>query len=319
MLSPAFAPVGFKLLDPPKSKRKTAIHFQDPRSPRPVLMASLNAAALTLGTEPTTELGKALMAYPRSPYPSAPLSPERTGAMFSDDAQQQPRASLKRRHTADNAILTTRNGGSNTASAVTFQLTSSRRLAPPHLDLSAAMVEPSSNSLSPVREFEIDLTENGVDDASPESAGLSDAFWESVSLEDGALASAAAAEGSGAGFPESVTGSQASDTEDAASFLNVHDHEHALVPRSPVPSPMPPPALLFGDSDGALWSPGIPREQDQARFTQRGFLGIKRSTFAAPSPKDPLARFPTFALALQRVPVTSSMDEIKPPPRAHLV
>ncbi|KAM6498948.1 hypothetical protein JOM56_006896 [Amanita muscaria] len=320
MLSPAFAPVGFKLLDPPKSKRKPAVHFQDPRSPRPVLMASLNAAALTLGTEPTTELGKALMAYPRSPYPSAPLSPERSGAMFSDDAQQQSRASLKRRHTADNAILTTRNGGSNTASAVTFQLTLSRRLAPPHLDLSAAMVEPSTNSLSPVREFEIDLTENAVDDASPESAGLSDAFWESVSLEDGALASAAAAaEGSDAGFPESVTGSQVSDTEEAASFLNVHDHEHALVPRSPVPSPMPPPAMLFGDSDGALWSPGIPREQDQASFTQRGFLGIKRSTFAAPSPKDPLARFPTFALALQRVPVTNSMDKIKPPPRAHLV
>lgn len=309
MMSPAFVSKEFKLLDPPKLKRKPTVHFHDPRSPRPAVMASLNAAALTLGSEPTTELAKALMAYPRSPYPSAPLSPERTSVVYessSDDAQQQPRAGLKRRNTADNAILTTRNGASNTAgSAVTFQLTSSRRLAPPHLDLSAAMVQPSSSnsSLSPVREIQ---TENGADDA-----GLSDAFWESVSIEDGALASAAEEEGSEAGFPESVTGSQVSDTEDAASFLNAHDHEHALVPRSP----MPPPALLFGDSDGALWSPGITREQDQARFT----LGIKRSTFAAPSPKDPLARFPTFGLALQRVATTSSMDKIKPPPRAHLM
>jgi len=310
MMSPGFVSKGFKLEDPPKLKRKPTVHFQDPRSPRPALMASLNSAALTLGSEPTTELGKALMAYPRSPYPSAPLSPERTSVIYescSDGAQQQPRAGLKRRNTADNAILTTRNGASNTAgSAVTFQLTSSRRLAPPHLDLSAAMVQPSSSnsSLSPVREIQTD------------DAGLSDAFWESVSIEDGALASAAAGEeGSEAGFPESVTGSQVSDTEDAASFLNTHDHEHSLVPRSP----MAPPALLFGDGDGALWSPGITREQDQARFTQGGFLGIKRSTFAAPSPKDPLARFPTFGLALQRVATPSSMDEIKPPPRAHLM
>jgi len=322
LMSPAFAPIGFKLLDPPKPKRKPAVHFQDPRSPRPSLMASLSAAALTLGTEPTTELGKALMAYPRSPYPSAPLSPERTGVMYelcSDDAQQQPRAGLKRRNTADNAILTTRNGGTG-SSAVTFQLTSSRRLAPPHLDLSAAMVQPPNNSLSPVREIQIDLTGDSVDDAifsaTPESTGLSDAFWESVSIEDGALASAAAGEeGSDAGFPESVTGSQVSDSEDAASFLNTHDHEHSLVPRSPMPAP----ALLFGDSDGALWSPGMPREQDQARFTKGSFLGVKRSTFTAPSPKDPLARFPTFALALQRVAPTSSMDNIKLPPRAHLV
>jgi len=271
-------------------------------------MTSLNAAALTLGTEPTTELRNALMAYPRSPYPSAPLSPERTGVMYDDDAQQQPR---KRRNTADNAILTTRNGDSN--AAVTFQLTSSRRLAPPHLDLSAAMVQPSpsNSSLSPVREIQIDLTDDAIFSATPESAGLSDAFWESVSLEDGALASAAGEEGSDAGFPESVTGSQGSDTE-ADAFLNTHD---ALAPRSPAP----PPALLFGDSDGALWSPGIAREQDQARFTKRDFLGVKRSTFTAPSPKDPLARFPTFALALQRVAPTSSMDNIKLPPRAHLV
>lgn len=276
-------------------------------------MASLNAAALTLGTQPTTELRKALMAYPRSPYPSAPLSPQRSGVMYGsdgEDAQQRPGAGLKRRNTADNAILTARHGDDN--STVTFKLTSSRRLAPPHLDLSASAFQPS---MSPVGESETNLTKNGVDDA-----GLSDAFWESVSLEDGVLTTSTAAlkgedEGSDAGFPESVTGSQVSDT-DRESCLNVHDHEHALVPQSPVPLPL----LLFGDSDGALWSPGILQEQDQPRFAHTSFVRVKRSTFTAPSPKDPLARFPTFGSALQVVAAaSSSMDKIRPPPTAHLI
>ncbi|KAF8636855.1 hypothetical protein AX17_003213 [Amanita inopinata Kibby_2008] len=298
---------GFKLSDPPKrrSLKKSNAILEDPRSP----LSNANvrfAASLALGSKPRMELGKALSTYPRSPYPSAPISPmENSGNDGGFEVVETRSRSLSCGH-ADAPVLAppprARSIGERNTNhrSVTFQLTSSRRLAPPHLDLSAIQFQ--EFLLSPVQETTQSeaVLEEHLSGENDENTRLSNAFWESMSIDECGISGSASDT-----FPESVTGSQASEPEE-------------LMPKSPSA-----PMILFGTSDGALWSPGIPRgpsmplrespaDEGRTGFT---FSNIKRSTIAAPSPNDPFATFPSFSAAMK---IVDAKQMIKRPPRAVL-
>ncbi|KAF8621750.1 hypothetical protein AX15_007543 [Amanita polypyramis BW_CC] len=392
---------GFKLSDPPKRRTGRAttaattlghepnvFEEQDPRSPRPTLLMNL-AAALSQGTKLRTELGKALLAFPRSPFPSAPASPSSDVGLGNTNAVEPPSqqmntssseynpgregnyAGRKRRNTSDGVInpvlarpprvMFLDEMGTNRRS-ITFKLTSSRRLAPPHLDLSAAKTTPY---LTPVQEvtasaemesesdgFELggqsslsvgaienervgkqtqdkiqtveSVDGNESDVSIAESLRLSNAFWESMSLDE--LSSSGSARfGSEGEFPESVTGSQVSDSEDVVSIrTQANNNLPSLM--SPRPQPQERVTLLFGRNDGSLWSPGLRQEEHRESLSSPRLPAgmnlhwgplVVRSAYTAPSPKDPFAKFPSFSAVLN--PRNAGAMMVRPLPKAHLL
>lgn len=375
---------GFKLSDPPKRNRtktaSTVLQPQDPRSPRPAVMQSF-AAAMSIGSKPRTKLNKALTTYPRSPYPSAPLSPD--VKISSQQAKAQEPADGKPRGRASSAPSIARSKRSTTSEGVrtltrptqdvkekepqniTFQMTSSRRLAPPHLDLSAASFLPpvqkttvhAATNPKAVNQSEDDLS--ALSDASNgEMSRLSNAFWQSVSIEVeeegsdqnngfiefGGFPGSGGASSDG-GFPESVTGSQVSDSEDALlrGLMSPRPGRGMMImPRIRVPPTQERlPTLTFGTSDGSVWSPGanessfssISDEHDRL-LAVGDTLTVPRSIFTAPTPNDPFAQFPSFAAALEAGDAdstttskgmglgsylgTSIVDSVKLPARVHM-
>jgi hypothetical protein len=72
------------------------------------------------------------------------------------------------------------------------------------------------------------------------------------------------------------------------------------------------PPLMYGGSDGVLWSPALPkpgatlgriRESLMSPGVGKSFgraSTIVRRDFTAPSPNDPFAAFPSFGVALER-------------------
>jgi len=383
--SPSFS--GFKLSDPPKrnrtTKTSTVFTHQDPRSPQPLVMQSF-AAAMSIGSKPRTELKKALTSYPLSPYPSAPVSPAVDSDLGLTEAKEADKP-VNARGRASSAPSCQRKKRSNTADGVrtvprarkgeakekpqgiTFQLTSSRRLAPPALDLTATEINPY---LTPVQEttaaedapvtisvITVNPSEDDIDALSDASSGesirLSNAFWQSVSIEveddaspgqsNGILGFGGFPESGGSsegGFPESVTGSQAS--EDAVMrglLFSPRPGREMMMPRAR----MPPlqlerlPTLTFGMSDGTIWSPGandssITEESDSLLATSNPLM-VPRNVFAAPTPNDPFAKFPSFAAVLKEAGTTTTatatstlgstlsasiVDSVQLPPRVHL-
>jgi len=367
---------GFKLSDPPKRTKKvsTVLQPQDPRSPRPAVMQSF-AAAMSIGSKPRTGLNKALTTYPRSPYPSAPLSPDakmvtqQAKAQEPVDGKSRVRASsapsIARRKRGESVTRPTQDVKEKEPQNITFQMTSSRRLAPPHLDLSAAsfMTPVQENTGAPpvheasnpkaVNQSEDDLS--ALSDASSgEMNRLSNAFWQSVSIEieegsdqNNGLIEFGGFPGSGGassdgGFPESVTGSQVSDSEDAVLRGLMSPRPGMIMPRIRVPPTQERlPTLTFGTSDGSVWSPGanepsfssISDEHDRL-LAVADTLAVPRSVFTAPTPNDPYARFPSFVAALEAGNAgstttskgmglgsylnTSIQDSVKLPPRVHM-
>lgn len=366
---------GFRLSAPPKRKQARTpevFQHQDPRSPRPAVMQSF-AAAMSIGSKPRTELKKALTSYPLSPYPSTPVSPVADldlGAkpMEADDAVKTrsrassapSRQSKKRSRTADGVRTVPRTTGEKTKEkpqSIAFQLTSSRRLAPPHLDLTATKINPY---LTPVQETRdaiaatdsttVNPTEDDIDALSDESSGesmrLSNAFWQSVSIEveeaspsqsNGigfGFPSSGSASSDG-GFPESVTGSQASDL-----LFSPRPGRAMTFPRARMPPPRLErlPTLTFGKSDGTIWSPGANSSsfsssisaEDDALLAGSNTLMVPRNVFTAPTPNDPFAKFPSFAAVLEAGTTTaktatlgsilspSVVDSVQLPPRVHL-
>ncbi|PFH48105.1 hypothetical protein AMATHDRAFT_49769 [Amanita thiersii Skay4041] len=295
---------GFRIADAPKGRRfaKPSTPLEDPRSPRQAINARF-ASTLANGTLPRAPLSKAVSTFPRSPYPSAPLTP--VAPSKEENAKKDTKDNLatrgwpKRRSSVEGIDLAPpprvkcadeRSG----RRSITLRLTSTRRPAPPQLNLSLSKPQPFS--LSPVQELSDSngQREGDLSAGSGESSRLSNAFWESVSIEEGIPS-----DGSG-GFPESVFGSP------EAVDLGL---------RSPLPAA---PAILFGRSDGSVWSPGFPK-RDSATSADQGKSeegSLKRSTFTAPSPNDPLATFPSFSATMKRA---GEHQMIKPPPRALLL
>ena len=168
----------FKLSDPPASRRKsegglTVPVMEDPRSPKPyVSKATVRfeelSAQVPRGNRGLDALGKAIASYPRSPYPSAPVSPSMEPENDIQEVDDRGR----------NSGRWPKNSGPKRPKSL--ETGPKRRLA-------SHLVSPSTQQfLSPVQESPrvtitkpppLNLTE---DDA---STRLSHAFWESVSLD----------------------------------------------------------------------------------------------------------------------------------------
>jgi len=98
---------------------------------------------------------------------------------------------------------------------------------------------------------------------------LSDAFWNAVSMEE-------------------------SDDE-------------VMVTALEYPSSGTVPQIMYGDADGAVWSPAEPKpgaainriRESLMSGKRSSFGGFVRKDFTAPTPNDPFAAFPSFAAAME--------------------
>jgi len=271
---------GFRLSAAPKAFRSFSLthkpspimaKFEDPRSPRlqPATdVTGVKAAnairfakmAAAQGTPPAQikPLEKALTSYPRTPYPSA-ITHEGDAKMENRD-KQLPR-------TADEILEVAR-----TCSSPLIQST----IPPSQLQTSSLN---RSKKPAPL----------ALDSDSTDSDKLSNAFWNSVSIEsaDGQMVTALE-------YPESAI---------------EYEEKMDIGIRS---ASQPP--LMFAGADGVLFSPGIPKPHFRVErlrdsiqqvmspsVKKNSFIAIARKEVTAPSPNDPFAAFPSFGAVLERL------------------
>lgn len=272
----------FKLLDPPKRKPRTPVvglqhvqtlavpAFEDPRSPKPYkARTGVSFDELTIqvprGTHGTEELGKALSTYPRSPYPSAPIEDlegdENRGRWPNRHTKAAEKQSLHRTHSLETKTTKRRQ---TIGQHVAYQM--------------------KQNYLSPVKESpRVTVTKPAPLDLEGDS--LSQAFWQSVSIE---------------GEPESA-------------YLTANE-------TLPEDLKSPAPEIIFGNKDGSLWSPRVPKKRvgrslgvEMSMLSPAQRVAFSKGMVASPSPNDPFAAFPSFSIALM------NMDGIVTyPPRARV-
>ena len=98
---------------------------------------------------------------------------------------------------------------------------------------------------------------------------LSEAFWKAVSLEEG---------------------------DDEVMYTALE-----------YPSSEAEPQIMYGDADGAVWSPALPKPGAAVNRIRESLMSSKRSSFGgfvrkdftAPTPNDPFAAFPSFTAAMK--------------------
>jgi hypothetical protein len=165
-------------------------------------------------------------------------------------------------------------------------------LASPSLSVGTAHLHPSSLN-RPKKPAPLPLESNSAD-----SDKLSNAFWNSVSIESADEPMVTALE-----YPESAV-----EYEEKIDF--------------DIRSASQPP-LMFAGADGLLFSPGLPRPharveklresiQQQVRSPSvnrsSSFIPIARKEVTAPSPNDPFAAFPSFGAVLEQVNLDSTIQ-----------
>lgn len=135
---------------------------------------------------------------------------------------------------------------------------------------------------------------------------LTEAFWHSVSLQQSA-GSADEPMVTALEYPESAV---------------EYEEKLDMVMRS---ASQPP--LMYGNADGAVWSPGLPKPGATLEKIRESLMSpgvgksfgrmstIVRKDFTAPSPNDPFAAFPSFTVALEKGGVEGA---IQYPPRVVL-
>jgi hypothetical protein len=141
-------------------------------------------------------------------------------------------------------------------------------------------------------------------DDSTGSDQLSNAFWNSVSIESADESMVTALE-----YPESAI---------------EYEEKIDIGMRS---ASQPP--LMFAGADGMLFSPGLPKPharvgqlrgsiQQLMSPTAKGspFIPIARKEITAPSPNDPFAAFPSFGAVLEKAALESPIRY--PPPVAYM-
>lgn len=310
---------GFRLQAAPKTFRTLAYQpspviteFEDPRSPKlPAAKVNNKTATNTIRfasflstqgiTRPSQSLDKALASYPRSPYPSAPISPteirelgssaaeddmdtrgrqlSRSGEIPSGPARARARAQSvqERRRTKKNLTLAPR-----------FNMSVANSPSP----LGRSIFSPAVSSL------------NRPNKPAPLAMdSLTQEFWQAVSLEPSASEASADLDEpmvTALEYPESAV---------------EYEEKMDMTLRS---ASQPP--LMYAGADGALWSPGLPkpgaalgriRETLMSPGVGKSFgrmSTIVRKDFTAPSPNDPFAAFPSFGTAL-------TGDGLQYPPR----
>jgi hypothetical protein len=286
------APKIFRSLSLPHQPSPILAEFEDPRSPRvprPSAAADVTGAnaanairfaKIAAATTPPARgksLEKALTSYPRSPYPSAVLAMTHEGdakmeskgehhhlpatASHISEAAQPPFHNIRNKHglTLDRPIA------SVPTTPHTSSLNRTHKPAPLALD----------------------------SDSTTDSDKLSNAFWNSVSVE-----------------VESASDEQPMVTalEYPESAIEYEEKVDMMGLRS---ASQPP--LMFAGADGVLFSPGLPKAphlrveklRESMMMVMKSPSG-KRSSFArkevtAPSPNDPFAAFPSFGAVLGRV------------------
>jgi len=291
---------GFRLAAAPKVFRSLTLNhdpspvmteFQDPRSPRLQPAADVTGAkaanvirfaqkAASQGTQParTKPLEKSLATYPRSPYPTA---------MTRDTDDNEGKQVLR---SANEVLEASRarppHEGQSASNRNKLGLTLNRSdFAPSPLSQSFVGTVHSSTSLNrPKKPAPLTLESN-----STESDKLSNAFWNSVSVEsaDGPMVTALE-------YPESAV---------------EYEEKIDIGLRS---SSQPP--LMFGGADGVLFSPGLPKAHSRVKklresiqqvtspsVKRTSFVSIARKEVTAPSPNDPFAAFPSFGAVLEQV------------------
>jgi len=246
--------------------------FEDPRSPRVRPTADVTGAkaanairfgklAATQGTTPAR-----ITPYPRTPFPTA---------IHERDAEMESKGGLE-----------------NTRNKLGLMLN-----RPVGSDLVAS---PLSQSFGGIHTSSINRPRKPaplpLESHSTESDKLSNAFWNSVSLESANAPMVTALE-----YPESAI---------------EYEEKMDIGIRSACQPP-----LMFAGADGVLFSPGLPRpharverlresiQQVTSPAVERSLsVPIARKEVTAPSPNDPFAAFPSFGAVLQQVAMGCSIQ-----------
>jgi len=275
----------FKLAPPPKPKAAALIRlnsilkssqqcaspaiteFEDPRSPKaqaaPVVQQIRFASMVA---RPPRDLGHSLSSYPRSPYPSAPLSP----------AEPMSEAVESRgRRNSDIPAMPMR--------ARSLEPTKRpARLPIPPSPLQSSFKSPSLQRSRKPAPLALE----------PQSTcSLSNEFWDSMTLE-GDTPMVTALE-----YPESADMMEDVDLKSPAPFVKspgpttlMFAGQDGSVWSPSAAAPKKPAAARESLLRSALMSPG------KAAFAKP--KSIQRSYIASPSPHDPFASFPSFAAVL---------------------
>ena len=302
---------GFRLSAAPKIFRSLSLapqpspliaEFEDPRSPRLQPAADVTGAkganairfakmAATQGTPPgrMQALEKALTAYPRSPYPSAmthggDAKMGTKGKQLSRTAHDIVEAARVRSRvqSREDRLANHRNKlGLTLDRPIGFDVTASSSPLSQSFVGSAQLHTSSLNRSKKPAPLAL-----GSDSA--ESDKLSNAFWNSVSIESANEPMVTALE-----YPESAI---------------EYEEKMDIGLRS---ASQPP--LMFANADGVLFSPGLPKphlrvgklresiQQVMSPSVKRSsFIPIARKEVTAPSPNDPFAAFPSFGAVLEK-------------------
>jgi hypothetical protein len=255
--------------EPPKPFRSPAVtNFEDPRSPtlQPAAKdAGLRFANFTSDqtvTRPSKPLGKSLYSYPRSPYPSAPLSP--TG-------QAKPKDRENHRSRSRSLELPTRNkkGLTLTPSAVVS-------VAPTPSSLGRAVFSPSISSINRGKKpAPLDL-----------ESRLSQDFWQSLTLEE---AEQTDDEPMMTALEYPVSAVEYEGNMDRDMHTSQPQIMYASADGALWSAEMPQPSATLDRIRNSLMSPG----------KRSSFSKVVRKDFTAPTPNDPFAAFPSFAAAIE--------------------
>jgi len=225
--------------------------FEDPRSPKVQPAAKQNYCFLAFTsiqsvTRSSRTLGKSIASYPRSPYPSASLVPPGHYNDIDDSHTHRGRSSSLELPRRNKKGLTL---GSSASLAVSAPSSLGRPAFSPFVN--------EGKERAP-----LDL-----------ESGLSQAFWEALSLEE------------------------AENSSDEVMFTALEYPPSAVQPQ-----------IMYANADGALWSPALPkpgaavdriRESLMSPGNRSSISRIVRQDITAPSPNDPFAAFPSFTAAME--------------------
>lgn len=310
---------GFRLSPAPRPFRSITYQaspvvtdFEDPRSPKlpapaapkqnrnsSVRFASFNS--IQTAARPGKSLGKALSSYPRSPFPSAPISPSQNSDVDDVDMEMETRGrqwprnrrpddnipsggarararanSLEeRRNKRNKKGLTLSSGRMNTMASIVGNSTFTPIPTPGRRDIFSPVVSSLNRPNKP---------------APLAMDSLTQAFWESVSL--------ASAEQSASDMDEPMV-TALEYPESAVEYEEKLD----MTLRSAAQPP-----LMYAGADGVLWSPAVPKAGARVERIRESLMSpapaktferkVVRRDFTAPSPNDPFAAFPSFTAAL---------------------
>jgi hypothetical protein len=313
---------GFRLSPAPRPFRSIGYQaspviadFEDPRSPKlpapaaPTGKQSKNSSirfasfnSIQTAARPSKSLAKALSSYPRSPYPSAPVSPSQNSDVADVDMEMETRGrqwprnrgpndniassgarararanSLEeRRNKRNKKGLTLSSGRMNTMASIISNSTFTPIPSPGRRDIFSPAVSSMNRPNKP---------------APLAMDSLTQAFWESVSL--------ASAEPPASDVDEPMV-TALEYPESAVEYEEKLD----MTLRSAAQPP-----LMYAGADGVLWSPAVPKTGAQVERIRESLMSpapaktferkVVRRDFTAPSPNDPFAAFPSFTAALE--------------------